>query len=66
MLAKILSPSSERGADYWFITYDCSGTVVTHECSQTCSPGVVPAKHVQFFKVKYSFQKKWHTEPFSQ
>eukprot|EP00670_Eutreptiella_braarudii_P006644 CAMPEP_0174280360 /NCGR_PEP_ID=MMETSP0809-20121228/643_1 /TAXON_ID=73025 ORGANISM="Eutreptiella gymnastica-like, Strain CCMP1594" /NCGR_SAMPLE_ID=MMETSP0809 /ASSEMBLY_ACC=CAM_ASM_000658 /LENGTH=115 /DNA_ID=CAMNT_0015373195 /DNA_START=1242 /DNA_END=1588 /DNA_ORIENTATION=+ len=27
---------------------------------------VAPAEHVQLFKVKYSRQKKWHTEPVSQ
>ena len=30
--AKILGPS-ERGADYQTITYERSGTVVTHDCS---------------------------------
>ena len=32
VLAKILG-SSERGVDYWSITYECSGTAVTHDCA---------------------------------
>ena len=27
---------------------------------------VAPNEHVQLFKVKYSSQKEWHTEPVSQ
>jgi len=27
---------------------------------------VAPVEHVQLFKVKYSRQKKWHTEPVAQ
>ena len=27
---------------------------------------VAPVEHVQLFKVKYSCQKKWHTEPAAQ
>ena len=34
MLAKILDPS-KRGADYQSITYERSGTVVTHDCIPT-------------------------------
>eukprot|EP00670_Eutreptiella_braarudii_P004704 CAMPEP_0174282796 /NCGR_PEP_ID=MMETSP0809-20121228/3368_1 /TAXON_ID=73025 ORGANISM="Eutreptiella gymnastica-like, Strain CCMP1594" /NCGR_SAMPLE_ID=MMETSP0809 /ASSEMBLY_ACC=CAM_ASM_000658 /LENGTH=122 /DNA_ID=CAMNT_0015377253 /DNA_START=376 /DNA_END=744 /DNA_ORIENTATION=- len=47
---------------------------LNQECSQTCCPGgsqsaagepilVGPVEHVQLFRVKYSRQKKWHTEP---
>mmetsp|Transcript_9085 Transcript_9085/g.15040 ORF Transcript_9085/g.15040 Transcript_9085/m.15040 type:complete len:95 (-) Transcript_9085:44-328(-) len=32
VLAKIRG-TSERGADYWSITYERSGTVVTHDCA---------------------------------
>ena len=27
---------------------------------------VAPVEHVQLFKVEYSLQKKWHTEPVAQ
>ena len=27
---------------------------------------VAPAEHVQLFTIKYSRQKKWHTEPVSE
>ena len=77
MLAKILGPS-ECGADYR-ITYERSGTVVTHDKSAAKPAAQVAAKpaagepipvapvgHVQLFRVKYSLQKKWHTEPVSQ
>ena len=41
------------------------------KCSQTFCPGgepipVAPVEYVYLFKVKYSRQKKWHTEPVSE
>ena len=44
VLAKILGPS-ERGAEYWSITYERSGSMVMHNCppiaqmSQAAKPG---------------------------
>ena len=38
--AKILGPS-EHGAAYWTITYECSGTVVTHDCAPIAQMSVV-------------------------
>jgi hypothetical protein len=40
---KILGPS-ERGADYRSITYECSGTVVTHDCAPIARISLI---HVQ-------------------
>ena len=50
---------------------------LNQECSQTCCQvaaksaagepiSVAPVEHVQLFRVKYSHQNKWHTEPVSE
>ena len=41
VLAKILGPS-ECGAEYWSITYEWPGSVVTHDCASI--PPIQPPK----------------------
>ena len=73
---EIVSAKNARGV--WGKVPHASCQTLNQECSQTCcakpaaQPAagepipVAPVEHVQLFRVKYSHQKKWHTERVAQ